>query len=263
MDLHGKKVLITGASKGIGEAVAREFAARGAALAISARRLEVLESLADSIGVAPATRPLAFAADLSKRGEADKLAAQVLRTFGAVDVLVNNAAVEGIGSYWQSGDSSEARDLFEMNYWSPMALARALIPRMIKKGNGAVVNVSSLGAITPILGTGHYPSTKAALAIATEALRTELASSGVCMILVFPGLVDTPMFRDFRARPNLSENMQRNLRFFPMGKPGGLARVLAKAILRERASVVYPRVYAMTPLLPTLSRWVTRRLLAD
>jgi short-subunit dehydrogenase len=263
MELRGKKVLITGASRGIGEAVARALAAEGAALALSARGLEALEALADSIAGRGAVRPSVLAVDLAERGEAEALAARTLAALGNVDILINNAAAEGEGSYSEAGDDEHARELFETNYWSPMALTRALVPPMIARGSGAVVNVSSLGAITPFPRTGHYPSTKAALAIATEALRVELSGSGVHVVLVFPGLVNTPMFRDFKARPDLGTKMRRNLGFMPVGRATALAQLLVSALRRERKTIVYPHVYAATPLIPALSRWITKQLLAD
>ncbi|MBI3768782.1 MAG: SDR family NAD(P)-dependent oxidoreductase [Deltaproteobacteria bacterium] len=263
MELRGRKALVTGASKGIGEAVARALAAEGVVLAISARRLEALEALADSVASSGAVRPSVLAVDLSKRGEAEALATRTLAALGNVDILINNAAAEGEGSYSEAGDGEHARELFETNYWSPMALTRALVPPMVARGSGAVVNVSSLGAITPIPRTGHYPSTKAALAIATEALRVELNGSGVQVVLVFPGLVNTPMYRAFKARPDLGIKMRRNFGFMPVGRATALAQLLVSALRRERRTIVYPRVYAATPLIPTLSRWVTRQLLAD
>jgi short-subunit dehydrogenase len=116
------------------------------------------------------------------------------------------------------------------------------------------VNVSSLGAITPIPETGHYPSAKAALSIATEALRVELRGSGVQVVLVYPGLVDTPMFRAFRDRPSLSARWRRSLRLMPVGHPEKLGRLIVTALRRGRTMVVYPRPFALTPYFPSLSR---------
>jgi short-subunit dehydrogenase len=131
---------------------------------------------------------------------------------------------------------------------------------MRTKGHGAIVNVSSLGAITPVSGTGHYASSKAALAIATEALRSELRGSGVHVMLVYPGFVDTPMLREFKARPDLTPRMRRGLSLMPVGRPEGLARAIVRALRRERSTVVYPPSYAVAPLIPGLSRWFTNQL---
>src|SRR5262249_3155092 len=131
---------------------------------------------------------------------------------------------------------------------------------MLARGSGALVSVSSLGAITPISGTGHYASFKAALAIATEALRAELHGSGVRVILVYRGFVDTPMLREFKARPDLSARMRRAFSLLPVGRPEGAAGAIIRALRRDRSTVVYPSAYAVTPLMPAVSRWFTRLL---
>ena len=259
MKLEGKRALVTGASSGIGRETAKALAAEGAILAISGRRLEALEELAEEVVSTGGTRPLVLTADLSLRGAAAMLASDATASLGSIDILVNNAAVEGNGSY-AAADQEEARKLFETNYWSPIALAQAVIPQMCGRGSGAIVNVSSLGAITPIPDTGHYPSTKSALAVATESLRTELAGSGVHVVLVYPGLVETPMLRAFRERPELPTGTRRSLRIMPIGRPKELAGLIVSAIRRQRKTVVYPRSFAPAPAFPTVSRWVTARL---
>jgi short-subunit dehydrogenase len=260
MDLRGKNILITGASSGIGHATARALAAQGAILAVSGRKVARLEELADTIASHGHLRPVVLAADLSERGAAESLAARAVEALGTIDILINNAAVEGVGSYAAAGDDEESRDLFETNYWSPSVLNRALLPSMRARGFGALVSVSSLGAITPVAGTGHYASSKAALAIATEALRSELRGSGVHVILVYPGFVDTPMLREFKARPDLTARMRRALSLMPVGRPEGLARAVVRALRRERSTVVYPPSYRVTPLIPAVSRWFTNLL---
>lgn len=233
---------------------------QGAIVAISGRRERELSELAGAIVAAGAARPVILTADLAKQGAAEDLAARTLDALGSVDILINNAAVEGEGLYSDAIDDHDARQLFETNYWSPMALARAVIPTMRQRGQGTIVNVSSLGAITPIAGTGHYPSTKAALAVATEALRDELHSSGIRVVLVYPGFVNTPMLQAFRERPDLLPRWQRSLVMMPVGKPEELASLIVAAVRRGRKLVVYPRSFALAPHLPSLSRWVTRRL---
>jgi hypothetical protein len=257
MDVRGRTVLITGASSGIGHATARALAAEGAVLAVSGRNVARLEELADEIASRGHVRPVVLVADLARRGAAESLAARATEALGRVDVLINNAAAEGVGTYADAGDDERSRELFETNYWSPFVLSRALLPSMRARGVGALVNVSSLGAVTPISGTGHYASTKAALAIATEALRAELRGSGVRVLLVYPGFVDTPMLRAFKARPDLPARMGRALGLMPVGTPEGLARAIVRALRRERRTVVHPSWYAVTPWIPALSRSFT------
>lgn len=259
MRLQDKTALVTGASSGIGRETAKALAAEGAMLAVSGRRPEPLEALAEEVVSAGGRRPIVLIADLSLPGAAAMLANDATASLGSIDILVNNAAIEGNGSY-AAADPEEARKLFETNYWSPMALAQAVIPQMSARGSGTIVNVSSLGAITPIPDTGHYPSSKSALAVATESLRSELAGSGVHVVLVYPGLVETPMLRAFRERPGLPAGTRRSLRRMPIGRPQKLAGLIVSAIRRQRKTVVYPRSFAPTLAVPIVSRWVTARL---
>lgn len=255
MDLGGRKVLITGASGGIGHATAAALATEGAVLAVSGRRVDALESLAESIAAAGGTRPFILPADLSERGAAARLGMKALETLGTVDVLINSAGYFETGSQWNSGDSKGARELFEINYWSPMALTRTLLPGMRARGTGALVNLSSLATVTPPPFIGHYPSAKAALAIATDALRGELQASGVQVVLLFLGSVDTPMHTK-ASRPYGSV-----LKWMPLGDPATVARLIVKALRRGHKTIVYPRSVAAVRFLPTISAWVSGRFL--
>src|SRR5262245_21436135 len=137
MKLEGKRALVTGASSGIGRAIARELGRRGVVLALAARRTPALESLAAEISAEGGTRPVVLTADLSRAGEA-ALCAEVARVkLGGVDLLVNNAGVNITGRQEEIGDDQAAREMFETNYWSPLALTRALVPAMREAGEGA------------------------------------------------------------------------------------------------------------------------------
>src|SRR4051812_46082892 len=168
--MDGKTVLLTGASGAIGSEVARRLASEGARLAISGRREQRLEELADEIAGSGATRPVALAADLGRRGEAARLAERALAELGRVDVLINNAGSSVQGLTWVVGDRDEAREVLETNLWSPLALAATLAPPMVERGAGAIVNVGSMARVAPFPHLGHYSSSRAALAIATETM---------------------------------------------------------------------------------------------
>jgi len=185
--LDGAAVLLTGASSGIGRELALVLADRGARLAIAARRRDRLDQLAQTVADKGQQRPKVIEADLAHRGAAQALAAEAEAELGPVEVLVNNAGGGVGGCQWAVGDADAARDAFEINYWSPLALVQALVPAMRERRSGAVVNVTSMSQVSTWPMFGAYAATKAALALATETLRLELERFGVHVVEVIPG----------------------------------------------------------------------------
>jgi short-subunit dehydrogenase len=186
VDLNGKVVLITGASRGIGAACARAFALRGARLLLAGRSAEALARVCE------ATRPAEAApltADLRRPEEVASLAERALARYGRIDVLVNNA---GIGLYqpsWQT-DPSLLREMMEVNFFAPAELIRRIAPSMRRHG-GVIVNVSSVAGKVSLPWLTLYSSSKAALNFLSDGLRLELREAGVRVVAVCPGYVST------------------------------------------------------------------------
>jgi dehydrogenase/reductase SDR family member 7B len=186
-DLTGKTVWITGASSGIGAALAQRFAERGARLVLSARRVERLEAVRDAIGARDA---LLVPLDLAAPESLAEHAARVLRERGAVDVMVHNAGVGQRGSALDTALSVDRR-LMEVNYFGPVALTKALLPAMRARGHGDFIVMSSvLGLLSAKHRTG-YAAAKHALHGFFDGLRAELHGSGIGVLLVCPGHVVT------------------------------------------------------------------------
>jgi uncharacterized protein len=253
MDLRGATGLVTGASSGIGMATAEALAAAGVALAVSGRRGDELQNLAERITLRGAPRPVVLSTDLAMPSAAAELGARASEALGRIDILVNSAGAFESGS--AAADDATARALFETNYWAPMALTRILVPGMRAYGRGVVVNLSSIAMVTPLPAMGSYPASKAALATATEAMRIELAGSGVHLVLAFLGGVDTPM------HAKASEAYGRALRWMPLGRPEVAARRILTAIRRNRPTVVYPRAVVTMRWFPTISAWISRHIM--
>lgn len=251
-----RTVLVTGASSGIGRALARELAARGARLALAARRKDLLEGLADEIEGAGGVRPSVHVIDLAERGAAPELAGEAVAAHGHIEVLINNAGGGVGGSHWCVGDRDAGREAFELNFWTPVALTSALLPPMLERGAGAVVNVTSLAQVMTWAGMGHYSATKAALGVATEALRLEVGDSGVRILEVIPGPVATAM----QGESGLVTGFAAATRRVPLGEPAALARLVVRALERGRGRVVYPRSLAAGYLFPGVTRAATRRM---
>ena len=192
MRLDGSTVLLTGASGGIGQAIARALDERGAKLLISGRRGEQLERIAADLG----GRPTALAADLTLAADATALAERA----GAVDVLVANAALPASGPIVDFTPEEIDRAL-DVNLRAPVQLTRALLPGMVERGNGHVVLVSSLAGKVASVGSSLYSATKFGLRGFAAGLREDLHGTGVGVTVVFPGFVSgAGMFADSGVR---------------------------------------------------------------
>jgi len=193
VELDGKTVLLTGATAGIGRAVAAAIAGRGARLVLSARREDALNELAGSL---PGEHRV-VAVDLAEGGAAERLAAEA----GQVDGLVANAALPGTGKL-ESFSSDELQRALRVNLESPMLLARALEPAMRERGYGHLVFVSSLSGKAPSPRSAIYAATKFGLRGFALCLRADLARTGVGVSLVVPGFIrDAGMFAESGAKP--------------------------------------------------------------
>jgi short-subunit dehydrogenase len=254
--LADQRILITGASSGIGRAMVIELAAEGVHLALVARRQALLEQLAEELARSGYERPVVLVADLSQRGAATKVAAQAIERLGGVDILINNAGGAAVGFQWVVGDHDKARRALELNYWAPLALMEALVPAMRERDHGAVVNVTSGVQVMPLWFTGHYSASKAALAQVTQTLALELQGSGINVLEVIPGTVDTAMQREQHEVPAGKEMVERS----PLGKPEILARLLVRALRRDRRRLIYPRAVAVGYTFPGLFRIYGRLL---
>ena len=186
-ELRGARILLTGASRGIGPYIARALAAEGAHLALVARTSEPLEVLArqlrsTGINAVPVT------ADLARKDERNRLVRRVDTDLGPVDVLVNNAGLEQVGRFAEEPEDRIA-EIVEVNVVAPMHLTRLLLPGMLERRRGRVVNIASAAGKKAVPYSSIYGGTKAALVEWTSALRIELAGSGVSASAVCPGFV--------------------------------------------------------------------------
>jgi short-subunit dehydrogenase len=174
-------VLVTGASSGIGAATAIAFARRGAKVGICARRAD---RLAEVLTELPGGKM--WTVDLADLDALDDFAATVVAELGGVDVLVNNAGVPKRRKT-TAMTPADVEAVMATNYFSPVRLTLALLPGMVQRGSGDIVNVSSMGAHMVAFGTGAYAASKAALEMFTEALYLELTGTGVRAHLLVPG----------------------------------------------------------------------------
>jgi short-subunit dehydrogenase len=179
MQIDGTRILLTGASGGLGHAIAGGLHARGAHLLLTARRTDVLDNLIAELG---GERAEAFSADMSNPGDVAALPARV----GQVDILVANAGLPGSGRL-ESFTPEELDRVIDVNLRSPVQLTRALMPAMVERGRGHIVFVSSMAGKIPTVRASIYSATKYGLRGFAGALRDDLHGSGVGVSVVFPG----------------------------------------------------------------------------
>lgn len=244
-------IAITGASAGIGQAIAKAFAVAPNKLTLVARRRAPMEALAAEV---PGVATHIAEADMSALEQAAAWVDDAVRANGPIDVLVLNAGVQLVGSALSfSVDESEA--MFRTNVLAPLRLVRRVAPDMVARGRGTIVIISSMSAVTHTPNMADYSATKAAVSAFFETLRVELAGTGVHVVTVYPGPVATDMEK--AARSNLQEGLLT--RSIPMGSPDGLARLVKDAVRKQQGVLTYPRVYGAARVARWTSQWLTYR----
>ncbi|MGH7439880.1 MAG: SDR family NAD(P)-dependent oxidoreductase [Polyangiaceae bacterium] len=239
--------VITGASSGIGAALARELHAGGARVTLVARRENLLAALASELG----DRCTYIVRDLTDTST-DWLSEG--RRLGPIDVFVNNAGAQVPGPFVSSEEGARER-MVALDLMAPIALARAVVPEMVARGAGVIVNVSSLVALAPPAGMASYAGAKAGLAAFSEALGDELASAGVHVLTVYPGPIDNGSPQEayeLYGRRSIAGRL-------PVGRADALAREIVVAIRRRRRRLIFPRFYAVAWWLGPLVRWLVGR----
>lgn len=218
MNLSSRRVLLTGATGGIGHAIARDLSARGARLVLTGRRTDVLEPLADELGAR------ALAVDLSDAAAVDQLIADA----GDVDVLIANAAVPGSGPLFEYTVEQLDRAL-DVNLRAPMVLARVLGERMVERRAGHLVFISSLAGKVVPTGSSVYSATKAGMRAFAQSLRQDLHGTSVGVSCVFPGFIsDAGMY---------AETGVDLPRYLGTKRPEDVAAAVAKAIEADRGEI--------------------------
>jgi NAD(P)-dependent dehydrogenase (short-subunit alcohol dehydrogenase family) len=186
----GRVVLITGASRGIGRAIAAGFAARGARVALNARGAEALDEAVGELRAA-GHEALAVPGHAAKPEDAARLVDATLERFGRIDVLVNNAATNVAYGPLMEVDPEAVRKTFETNVFGPLALTRAVVERDMGDRGGAIVNVVSAAGLRAKPGMGVYGASKAATSFLTRSLARELAPLGIRANAIAPAVIRT------------------------------------------------------------------------
>ncbi len=244
--------VITGASSGIGAALVREFGnSEGDSITMVARRREPMGRLAREV---PA-RCNIVVHDLSDDEHATSWIEHAEEVAGPIDVMINNAGVENTG-YAAEADPAGSVVLLRTNVVSPMLITRALLPKMIERRSGTIVNVASVAAFAAMPLQAWYGASKAALATFSEVLRAEVARHGVHVVTVYPGPIKTPMSD---AAYSVYGGRKGVVGLIPVGSVSHLARLVRRAVEKKHERVVYPAFYELGRFFPWLARWLGDR----
>ncbi len=195
MNVAGKTVVITGASRGIGAEAARVFAAAGANVALIARSSDAIEKLAAEIGA----QAIALTCDVASYASVEGAIAKAKETFGSVDILINNAGVIEPISHLASADPDEWGAVIDINLKGVFNGMRAVLPMMIASGGGSILTISSGAAHGPVEAWSHYCASKAAVKMLTECVNKENGADGIRAIGLSPGTVATQMQVEIKA----------------------------------------------------------------
>lgn len=198
MSIAGSVVVVSGASRGIGEAAARTFAAHGARVVLAARSTEEIERIANELNREGA-EALAISADVSSYDDVAEVINSAHSTFGRVDVLINNAGIIDPIARISESDPMQWSRVADVNYKGVYYGLRAALPIMERQGSGVIINISSGAATSPLEGWSHYCSTKAAVLMLTQCVDKEYRTKGIRAVGLSPGTVATDMQRRIKA----------------------------------------------------------------
>ncbi len=227
--LNGKVALITGASKGIGEAMARGLAEFGAKVVVSSRKQEAVDTVADAFRT-DGLEATGIAANMGTLEDIHALVDKVVEAYGGLDIVINNAAANPVFGPIQNTDERAFDKLIDVNLKGPFELCKKAYPILKERGGGSIIHIGSIGGIRPEAGIGIYSVSKAAIHNLTQAMAQDWGADNIRVNAICPGLIKT---RFSEALWNNDKILDRFLKHIPLGRAGtpddvtGLAVFLA------------------------------------
>jgi short-subunit dehydrogenase len=258
MELTGKIVMVTGASMGIGEAIAKIFADHGASVVMLSRDAGRVEAARERVG--NSDRTLAMACDVRHRGEIERAIGLTLHHFQRIDVWVNNAG-HGLQDSVAQMEMAACREMFETNFFGAVAAMQAVVPVMRQQGGGTIINVSSVAGHIPLPFHAAYSATKFALNAIGKAGGVELKKDGIHILTVCPGFVRTAFSKNAVRGNELKRVRPESVRGITAER---VARATLQGYLQKKREVIVPwtmyvpqKIYQ---LFPAVVEWAMGRM---
>ncbi|MGR3319032.1 MAG: SDR family NAD(P)-dependent oxidoreductase [Candidatus Anammoxibacter sp.] len=216
MLLNGKVAIITGSGTGMGKATALLFAKEGATIALFGRREEKLKEVEKEIKAQSGKNAIVVSGDVANIDNVRMLVNETIKEFKKIDILVNNAGIFR-GTQFQETETSEWDEVMETNLKGAFLLTKEVIPHMISNKGGAIINIASILGMVAIPNASAYNTSKGGLVMFTKSIAMEYANQNIRANCICPGLVATPMTKDFMAE---TETMKEIIKDYPMGRFG-------------------------------------------
>lgn len=221
-DLSGKVAVVTGASKGIGEAIAKIYGAAGATVVVSSRKKEAVEVVANAI-VKNGGKAMAVACHMGNMQDIDHLVKETLSVFGNVDIVVNNAATNPVFGPVVDTDETAFDKIMNVNVKGPFELSKKFYAVMKEKKSGSIINISSIGGLRPEPGLGIYSMSKAALISLTKVIAKEWGGDNIRANVICPGLIKTKFSEALWNDDKIMHTMMKMLPIKRVGTPEEIA----------------------------------------
>lgn len=228
-DLNGKVAIITGSSKGIGKAIAKGLAEKGANVVVSSRNQEACDEVVKEFEK-EGLKAIGIACHIGKEEQRQSLVEKTIEAFGRIDILVNNAAINPVFGPIEDVDPAIFDKIMDVNVKAPWALSNLVLPHMQANKNGSVINIASVEALTPGAGLGLYSTSKAALLMLTKNQAKEWGKYGIRANAICPGLIQTKFSAALWTNEKLLKKIEKTIPSGRMGQPeemAGLACLLA------------------------------------
>jgi NAD(P)-dependent dehydrogenase (short-subunit alcohol dehydrogenase family) len=225
--LEGKVAIVTGASKGIGAAIALALAQAGATVVLSSRKQEAVDALAGEMRLA-GHEVLAVAANTGVQADLERLVAATMASYGGIDIIVNNAATNPVFGPVEDTDHSAFDKIMAVNVRGPFALAQLVLPSMQQRGGGSIINISSIGGLSPEPMLGIYSVSKASLNMLTKVMAKEWGKYGIRANAICPGLIKTKFSQALWSNDAILKEVLQQL---PLARIGTVEEIAGLALL--------------------------------